>query len=150
MAKINLRDYYPWYTGEEIVEVSDEVAEALKADKRYEDAYKHRVFRNKAHYSLDANDGIEEEAHEVFDSSDDPAVLLELKERHCALCRALNSLSDIQGRRMEAHFILGKSQAQIAEAEGISVVAVCQSIVRGLQAMKKYLENEQCPVNKCP
>ena len=33
---INLREFYPWYTHDEFVEVSDEVAAELRADKRYE------------------------------------------------------------------------------------------------------------------
>ena len=60
MAKtINLRDYYPWYTHDEFLEVSDKVAAELRADKRYERAYQRRTFYNKAHFSLDAEDGIE-------------------------------------------------------------------------------------------
>jgi len=35
MATINLRDFYYWYTCDEFIEVSDEVAEELFADKRY-------------------------------------------------------------------------------------------------------------------
>ena len=37
MTTINLKDFYPWYTHDEYIEVSDEVAAALKADKLYED-----------------------------------------------------------------------------------------------------------------
>jgi len=55
------------------------------------------------------------------------------------LCRALNSLPEIQGRRIEAHYLLGMSQRQIAEAEGVSLNSVSISIRRGLQAMKNYL-----------
>ncbi len=48
MTTINLKDFYAWYTHDEYVEISDEVAEELKADKRYEAAYRRRVTRNKA------------------------------------------------------------------------------------------------------
>ncbi len=34
MVTINLRDFYPWYTHDEFVEVLDEVADELLADKR--------------------------------------------------------------------------------------------------------------------
>ncbi|PWL72447.1 MAG: RNA polymerase subunit sigma-24, partial [Clostridiales bacterium] len=59
MTTINLKDFYPWYTQNEYTEVSDEVAEELRANKRYEAAYRRRVTRNKAQYSLDCDDGIE-------------------------------------------------------------------------------------------
>ena len=36
MTTINLKDFYSWYTHDEYIEVPDEVAEELKADKRYE------------------------------------------------------------------------------------------------------------------
>ena len=66
-------------------------------------------------YSLDCEDGIEYSAclHEPT-----PQEVLELKERFIRLWNALNSLPDIQGRRIDAHIILGKSVKEIAEAEG--------------------------------
>lgn len=59
MTKINLREFYPWYLADEFVDVSDEVAAELKADKLYEAAHRRRLVRNKAQYSLDREDGIE-------------------------------------------------------------------------------------------
>ena len=59
MAIINLKEFYPWYTHDEYIEVSDEVAAELRADKLYEAAHQRRIVRNKAQYSLDCNDGIE-------------------------------------------------------------------------------------------
>ena len=50
---------------------------------------------------------------------------------------ALNSLPEIQGRRIDAHIILGKSIKEIAEAEGVHEESVRQSIKRGLERMKK-------------
>ena len=67
MTIINLRDFYYWYTQDEYMEVSDDVAEALRASVRYEAAYTERARYNKAYYSLDADDGIEYSAclHEL-------------------------------------------------------------------------------------
>ena len=59
MTTINLKDFYYWYTVDELVEVSDEVAEALMASKRAEAAHAERVRYNKAYYSLDCDYGIE-------------------------------------------------------------------------------------------
>ena len=52
------------YTSKEdiFVEVSDEIVEAFLLDKRAEAARERKMFRYKAFYSLDCNDGIENAA----------------------------------------------------------------------------------------
>ena len=134
MTTINLKDYYPWYLTNEYIEVTDEVAEALMASKRAEAAHAERVRYNRAYYSLDCEDGIEYSAclHEPT-----PQEVLELKERFIRLWNALNSLPEIQGRRIDAHIILGISIKAIAEADGVHEESVRQSIKRGLERMKK-------------
>jgi len=138
MTTINLRDFYPWYTWDEFVEVPDKVAEELFADKRYQKSHRQRMKRNKAQYSLDAGDGIENEA--VYTALS-PHEVYELKLKRCRLCRALNSLPETQGRRIDAHYILCISRKAIAEVEGVSENAVNASIQRGLRAMRNYLKN---------
>lgn len=103
MTTINLKDFYYWYTQDQFIEVTEEVAEALRASVRYEAAYQRRLSRHKAQYSLDCEDGIEYSAclHEPT-----PQEVLELKERFIRLWNALNSLPEIQGRRIDAHIIL--------------------------------------------
>ena len=125
MTTINLKDFYYWYIQDQFIEVSEEVAEALRASVRYEAAYQRRLTRHKAQYSLDCEDGIEYSAclHEPT-----PQEVLELKERFVRLWNALNSLPEIQGRRIDAHIILGKSIKEIAEAEGVHEESVRQSI----------------------
>lgn len=59
MKEINLRDFYRWYMEDGMVEVTEEVAEELLAGQKYIKASRRRVYRNKAYYSLDAEDGIE-------------------------------------------------------------------------------------------
>ena len=49
MTTINLKDFYYWYLVDELVEVPDEVAEALLAGKRAEAAHAERVRYNKAY-----------------------------------------------------------------------------------------------------
>ena len=116
MTTINLKDFYYWYTQDQFIEVSDEVAEVFVADARHEMAYQRRLSRHKAQYSLDCDDGIEYSAclHEPT-----PQELLERMELFIRLWNALNSLPEIQGRRIDAHIILGKSIKEIAEAEGV-------------------------------
>ena len=74
MAIINLRDYYPFYTSDCFMEVSEEVAEMFKEFERKEAAYRLRTYRHKAYYSLDRDDGLEHEAvfvalspHELYE-----------------------------------------------------------------------------------
>ncbi len=61
-------------------------------------------------------------------------------EQYRRLCCALNHLPEAQGRRIDAHYLLGQSQTEIAAAEGVSVKAVSISIQRGLESMKKFWE----------
>ena len=138
MKIINLRDFYPFYTQDTLLEVSDEVAQALAEAERLEHNYMRRMFYNKAQYSLDADDGIEASATECHILS--PEAVLDLMERHCRLCRALNELPELQGRRVEAHYLLGKSVQEIAKEEGVGERNVRKSIQRGLEGMKKFLK----------
>ena len=136
MTTINLKDFYYWYTQDQFIEVTEEVAEALRASIRYEAAYQRRLTRHKAQYSLDCEDGIEYSAclHEPT-----PQELLERMELFIRLWNALNSLPEIQGRRVDAHLILGKSYRQIAREEGVDKSAVRCSVKCGIERMKKYL-----------
>lgn len=137
MTTINLKDFYYWYLTDVLVEVPDEVAEELIASKRREAAHAERVRYNKAYYSLDCDDGIEYSAclHEPS-----PQELMDRKELFFRLWNALNSLPEIQGRRVDAHLILGKSYRQIAREEGVDKSAVRCSVKCGIERMKKYLQ----------
>lgn len=137
MTTINLKEFFYWYKADVFIEVTEEVAEELRADKRYEPTHQRRMKRNKANYSLDAEDGIENAACE-FEPS--PEASLELMDQYRRLCCTLNSLPDVQGRRVYAHYLLGRSQTEIAADEGVSVNAVSISIERGLATMKKLWE----------
>ena len=92
---------------------------------------------NKAYYSLDCDDGIEYSAclHEPS-----PQELMDRKELFFRLWNALNSLPEIQGRRVDAYLILGKSYRQIAREEGVDKSAVRHSVESGIKQMKKYLQ----------
>ena len=62
MQTINLKQYYPFCKEDIFLEVSDEIVEAFLLDKRAEAARDRKMFRYKAFYSLDCNDGIENAA----------------------------------------------------------------------------------------
>ena len=55
MQTINLKQYYPFCTEDTFVEVSDEIVEAFLLDKRAEAARERKMYRYKAHYSLDCD-----------------------------------------------------------------------------------------------
>ena len=137
MTTINLREFYPWYIEDQFIEVTDEVAEELRAGRRAEAAHQRRVTRNKAQYSLDCDDGIEYSAclHEPT-----PQELLERMELFYHLWNALNTLPEVQGRRVDAHVILGKTYREIAQAEGVDKSSVRGSVLCGLAHMKEYLQ----------
>lgn len=60
MKKVNLRDLYPdVYKNDYFVEVTEDVLETIRAAERAEAAYDRRMYRYKAYYSLDCDNGIE-------------------------------------------------------------------------------------------
>ena len=138
MAIINLRDYYPFYTSDCFMEVSEEVAEMFKEFERREAAYRLRTYRHKAYYSLDREDGLEHE--DVFVALS-PHELYERKVTMQELHAAIASLPDKQAKRIYAHFILGMSQAEIAQAEKVAKSRVSESIQCGLRSLEKILKN---------
>ena len=138
MTTINLKSYYPWYKHDEYIEVPDEVAAELKADKLYEASYQRQLMRNKAHYSLDCDDGIE---YTACLANPTPQELIERMELFYYLWNALNFLPEIQGRRVEACIILGASYREQARIEGIGKSSIRMSVLYGLENMRKYLKN---------
>ena len=137
MTIINLRDYYPFYTCDCFVNVTEEVADLLKQADTQEATYQRRVRRYKAYYSLDWENGIE---NSVLITVETPEELYERKLTMEQLYTALNQLPEKQRRRIDAFFFLGMSQAEISSAEGVDKSSVSESIERGLQSMASFLK----------
>lgn len=137
MKKINLRDYYPYYTQDMIVEVPDEVADILREYKLAEAAYFLRTYRHKAYFSLDYDINVEHEAMVLVLT---PADIFGQKEENARLYEALASLPEKQRNRITSHFLLGMSLSDIAKSEGTGVSSVHEGIQRGLRRLKKILE----------
>lgn len=76
MVKINLRNFYPFYNNDKLLDISDEVATVLLESERQEEAYRRRMYRHKAHYSLNRNDGIK---HDISFVSQSPSEAYEQK-----------------------------------------------------------------------
>ena len=75
MKTINLRDLYPdVYKTDTFVEVTEEVLDVIQTAQRLEAAYERRMYRHKAHYSLDCDNGIE---NAILMKPQTPEMLLE-------------------------------------------------------------------------
>ena len=139
MKTINLREQYPaFYSTDTYVEVSDEIATAMKEFDRKEAAYQRRTYYHKAHYSLDRGDGIE---YDALFLSITPWEVYERKLTMEELHAAITKLPDKQAKRLNAYYFLGMSKAEIARAEGVNKSQVSRSINRALESLKKYLKN---------
>ena len=116
MKTINLRDLYPdVYKTDTFVEVTEEVLDVIQATQRLEAAYERRMYRHKAHYSLDCGNGIEKAA--VFRTAT-PEDIFEEKQQQERLYAAVMALPEKQAKRLYAHFYLGMTPVEIAHAEG--------------------------------
>ena len=114
MKEINLRDYYPFYTTNTIVEVPDEVADLLHEYKLNEAAYILRTYRHKAYFSLDFDANVERDVLIVQPS---PLEILEQRRMTENLYKGLATLSEKQRQRIYARYFLGMNNAAIARAK---------------------------------
>ena len=138
MKTINLRDFYSSiYSADCLCDVPDEVAELLFLYRRFEEAQRRLIYKHRAHYSLDRDDGIENAAilftpsvHEIFEQN----------TIRRALYTAIQDLSDKQLKRLYARFFLDLNYAQIAQLEHIDESAVRRSVNRALAQLKKRLD----------
>ena len=140
MPTINLRDLYPTiYTSDELVEISDEIAELFLADKRWEAARLRRMYYHKAQYSLDCHDGME---NDIIAFPETPVEAYEKKEMREILFAALKQLPEKQRKRIIAFYFEGLKKVEIARREGVNDSVVCEVISRGLSNLKKLLDGQ--------
>ena len=136
MKKVNLRDLYlDVYKNDHFVEVTEDVLETIRAAERAEAAYDRRMYRDKAYYSLDCDNGIE---NAILLKPKTPEVLLEEKQLREQLYAAIMDLPEKQAKRIYARYYLGMRVSEIAAAEGVDPSRVRDSIRRGLKQLAKY------------
>lgn len=139
MQKINLRNIYPdFYNTDYYIEVPEQLAMELHQFDLDEASYKLRTYRHRAYYSLDCDDGIE---NEILFVAATPDELYEKKLTNQQLYAAINSLPEKQAKRIYAYYFMDMDDPTIARAEGVSHQAVHSSIQRGLKRIEKYLKN---------
>ena len=136
MKKINLRELYPdVYTTDFFVNVTEEVLDVIQTAQRLEAAYERRMYRHKAHYSLDCGNGIEKAA--VFRTAT-PEDIFEEKQFQEQVYATVMKLPKKQAKRIYARYYLGMTVNEIAEVEGVDPSRVRDSIRRGLKQLVKY------------
>lgn len=143
MQTINLKQYYPFCTEDTFVEVSDEIVEAFLLDKRAEAARERKMYRYKAFYSLDCDDGIENAAIGWAQPSPEDCLMeKEAQAEYAELLRrlyeAISSLPPTQARRVHARYMLGMKVKDIAAMEGITPSQAGKSIHAALRRLRRY------------
>jgi RNA polymerase sigma-70 factor (ECF subfamily) len=132
MKTINLRDFYPWYTQDEFIEVTDLVADTIAEMERDDHAYYERRRYNRAFYSLNVGDGIEGSAVHAPSPQDIYEAGLERKRLYAALA----ALPKKRRMRVYQHYILGVSKVKIARFEGTDESTVREGIERGIRKLQ--------------
>ena len=143
MQTINLKQSDPFCTEDTFVEVSDEIVEAFLLDKRAEAARERKMYRYKAFYSLDCNDGIENAAIGWAQPSPEDCLMeKEAQAEYAELLRrlyeAISSLPPAQARRVHARYMLGMKVKDIAAMEGITPSQAGKSIHAALRRLRRY------------
>ena len=104
MQILNLRELYPdVYKTDVYLNVSDEVYAVFPTYKRAEAAYQRQVYRYKAQYSLDCDNGIE---NAVLQRLPTPEEVLEKKQLYAQIYAAMIDLPGKQAERIFACFFL--------------------------------------------
>ena len=93
------------------------------------------MYRYKAYYSLDCDNGIE---NAILLKPQSPETLMEEKQLREQLYAAVMSLPEKQAKRIYARYYLGMRVSEIAAAEGVDPSRVRESIRRGLRQLAKY------------
>ena len=110
--------------------------DVIQTAQRLEAAYERRMYRHKAHYSLDCGNGIEKAA--VFRTAT-PEDIFEEKQFQEQVYATVMKLPEKQAKRIYARYYLGMTVNEIAEVEGVDPSRVRDSIRRGLKQLVKYL-----------
>lgn len=149
MTVINLkRYYYPLVKTDVFVEVPDEIADALLHLRREENNRTSKIWYHKAYFSLDCEDGIENDAigwaqpspEDYMIQAEDEAAQ-ELLLEH--LWEAIGQLTPTQARRLHMRYMLEMKYREIAEAEGISPTQASDSVRWAVKKLQKYFKKRK-------
>lgn len=137
MKKLKMKDEYDWYSENEYMEISDELAEFFDTERKKEEAYDRKRRRYRATNSLDADNGIEKS---VLHKPKTPEEILIETEEEEFRCLAIKKLPEIQRRRYCMYFYEKLKMKVIAEREGVSEYAVSKTITKAKQNIEINLK----------
>lgn len=149
MTVINLkRYYYPLVKTDVFMEVPDEIADALLHLRREENNRERKVWYHKAYFSLDCEDGIENEAIGwAQPSPEDYMIRAEDEAAHELLLEhlreAIGTLTPTQARRLHMRYMLEMKYREIAEAEGISQTQASDSVRAAVKRLRNYFKKQK-------
>ena len=149
MTIINLRKYYyPLVKTDTIMEVPDEVAEALLQLHREENNRTNKRIYHKAYFSLDCDDGIENDAIGWEQPSpEDYMIQMENEAEHELLLlhlrEALTTLTPTQARRLHMRYMLGMKFRDIAAIVGVSASETGRSVKSAIKKLQKYFKKKK-------
>ena len=110
--------------------------EAIKEYERIEDKYKKRVKRYG--HIFNVTDGEFENHHPELCTEPDYVEDLEMNENIHKLYKAINTLTDVQKRRVVKHFFDEKSYETIACEENVTKQSIEDSIKASIKKIKKF------------
>lgn len=141
MKEIYIRELYKDHPGNnEKITVSDEIYELItKTFKNEEHARQRRILRNKA--SGKYVEGLSE-IHISSIHDTDTLDKLIICEELSALNRAINMLSELQRRRIQAYYMKDLTLNEIAEKEGVSLQAVHDCLRHAIKKLKQNMEKQ--------
>ena len=146
MKKINLRELYPdAYTTDFFVNVTEDVLETIRASERAEAAYERKMYRYKAQYSLDCENGIE---NTVLTKPQTPEMVLEEKQLQKQVYATVMKLPEKQAKRIYARYYLCMTVNEIAAVEGVDPSRVRDSIPEADYSRTWAFENMQPQTGK--
>ncbi len=119
------------------VEIPESVRDEMLTFFRKEETYQRVRRYHNAYYSLDRDDGLE---NEISDVAPSPEEIVIHREEQGMLHAALMSLPAVQRRRVMLHFMNNLSIAEIARMEGVSWSAVDRSVKRGINSIKEVIK----------
>lgn len=149
MTIINLRKYYyPLVKTDTFMEVPDEVADALLHLQREENNRERKIWYHKAYFSLDCDDGIENDAIGWEQPSpEDCMIQMENEAAHELLLlhlqEAIATLTPMQARRLHMRYMLGMKFREIAEVEGVSSSETSRSVKSAIKKLQKYFKKKK-------
>lgn len=107
-----------------------------------------KMYYHKAYFSLDREDGIENDALCGFEKSPEEILMERERERFFLLTleqlkESLSCLTPTQQRRIRIRYLSGMTTQGIAASESVNVSVVSESIHIGLKKLSTYFDKKK-------